>query len=375
VRVLYLPLEPYRERYTEMLATWTIGRWESKVDLVVVNGERLPASSGEIDTGSVLDAYGRSYWSTTQVAALVALLHKQACTGNDAIYIDDMFTPGYEAIPYILDQLPLAWRPRIFSRNFAQSVDPDDFTHAMRSWMRPYEQMVCNSSTGVFVASSCHAELMSVANFDTMKVHITGLPFDADDVRQRLGKAPQPINQRPKKAIYSSRFDVEKNPHLFLDIVEALHHHTEFVLCTGGAAVRGLPTAVRRLRHFEEFGWIRVERGCTKARYYQELSTSRVQINTALQDFVSNTAIEASTFGTITLAPAYRSFPEALRNNHHQLFVPWSTEDACNKLCALVDNPSRVQDVGWLSRVQDRTLDRTLACMKGQLYPEWWEED
>jgi len=379
MKVYYLPLEAYRERYTECLTGWTCARFRGRpgIDLTVVNGVLMPGG-GTIKSGAVLDAHGRSYWSTTQVAALVSELYKGECTSDDVIYLDDMFTPGYAALPYILSQTPRRERPRLFARNHAQCVDPDDFTFKMRRWMRSYEHMVYQSANSVICASSVHKEAMEVAMLDMCRaeIEVLGLPYDSAAVRQRGWLAPVvPASQRPHKVIYSSRFDAEKQPHFFMDIVESSDPSIEFVLCTGSDTVRSsLPSALERLAALEKSKRITVHRGCTKPDYYAHLASSRVQLNTARQDYVSYTALEASTFGTSTLAPAFRSFPEALRNNDQHLFVPWSISDAVAKLANLVAEPPPSGEDGWLARVHDLTLDRIIGAFAGELpSTPWWE--
>ena len=50
--------------------------------------------------------------------------------------------------------------------------------------------------------------------------------------------------------------------------------------------------------------------GLTKEQYYQELNDCRVQFNSALQDYVSWTVIEATAFGADIVYPNFSSFPE-----------------------------------------------------------------
>jgi len=376
MRVFYLPLEAYQERYTESLAGWTIGRFSAnpKMDVTVVEGNLLPGG-GEIKTGAVLDAHGRSYWSATQIAALVATLRRDGASSEDVIYMDDMFTPGYEAIPYILSQTPASCRPKLFARNHAQSVDPDDFTFRMRAWMRPYEEMLYASADGVICASSAHAEAMKIAMLDQHRasIHVLGLPYDHNAVRSLYPAPVLPLDERPLQVIYCSRFDAEKQPHLFMDIVEASDPQIKFVMCTGGLEVRSSATALERLSQLERSGRVHVLRGCTKSGYYEQLANSRVQLNTARQDYISYTAIEASSFGTPTLAPAFRAFPQTLRNNLRHLFVPWSLEDAVAKLDALVMLPQLSDSDGWLAKTQHATLDR-IAALFNDDHPieQWW---
>jgi glycosyltransferase involved in cell wall biosynthesis len=366
--IYYLPLEPYPERYTELLTNWTITRFNARgVPVTVVLGQRLPDEG--IRVGQVLDAAGRSHFALTQVAELVKALPAMTC--DDVIYFDDMFTPGYEALPYILMQLPVVRRPRIFARNHAQSVDPDDFTFPMREWMRHFEQVVYRTATGIICASTVHKELMEVAMLDSCPIHVLGLPYDENDVRRLAGPLPG-WHQRPRQVVYSSRLDREKQPHFFMDIVDRLAPKGfSFHVCTGSKEPRSNdPSAVERLLAMEAKGRVTIHRATTKARYYEVVKNSRVQLNTARQDFVSYTAIEASSLGTYTLAPAFRSFPETFDNNADFLYVPWSVQEACEKLELLATlGPRMAGDdtheslVGKLSAYQHAALDRIIDLL------------
>lgn len=367
MKIYYMPLEPYQERYTELLTNWTVERWMDRpgVDLVTVHGQKL----GEgINVGSVLDAYGRCYWSMTQIGYLVKELRDRPPRSNDVIYFDDMFTPGYEALPYILDQLPVVNRPRIFARNHAQSVDPDDFVFPMRRWMRHFEKLVYQTATGIICASTVHKEMMESAMLDDCPIHVLGLPFDALDVRSRGPAELASFEDRPRQVIYASRFDREKQPHFFMDVVEearARKLDVSFVVCTGATEMRSNDrSALTRLEALRVAGMVQVQTNLTKNAYYALLANSRVQLNTARQDFISYTAIEASTFKTPTLAPAFRSFPEALRSRADQLYVPWSVEEATDKLSNLLEKGSQY-GADYLSFDQNGTLDRILELFQG----------
>jgi hypothetical protein len=359
MRIWYLALEPYRERYTEQLTGWfTAACRRRKVDVVVINGESLKGNE-TIRTGQVLDAHGRCFWATTQVAALVARLHE--VRPDDWVFVEDLFTPGYEALPYIFDQNQQ--HPWIAVRNWAQSVDPDDFTHRMRRWMRPFEQLVDATSDLVFVASTCHAEMLQTAGLhDRAVVEVVGLPFDSEQVRALGPSVVAAWGERDHVVVYSSRLDREKQPHFFMDVVEAMHGEARFVVCTGSDQPRSNdPSAIDRLLSLKKRGWLDLRTGLTKRTYYGVLAGARVQLNTARQDFVSFTALEASAFGVPTLAPVFRSFPEALGGRRSQLYVPWSLDDCCLCLRALLRSGEPACRA--LSEEHDKTFDRMLEAM------------
>lgn len=357
MKILYAGLEPYRERYTEQLTHWvSLAACRAGVSLEPVEGER---GSGLIETGVVLDAHQRARWGLVQTSRLIGRLPDFGA--SDWVWLDDLFHPGYEALAYVLAQTPVAARPRLVVRNWAQSVDPDDFTHAMLAWMRPYEEMVVRTSALVLVASDAHADMWRGAGLagqpgqaDLLKV---GLPFNSGEVRHL---APPAIDwaARPRRVVYSSRLDREKQPHFLMDLVEQLAGEMEFVVCTGSAAPRSNdPGVLARLGGLADRGLVRVAAGLSKRQYYAELSAARVQLNTARQDFVSFTALEASALGVATLAPCFRSFPEELPPA--QLYAPWSLADAAGRLRELAGLPGAPPGVGALAARHDGTLDRT----------------
>jgi hypothetical protein len=76
-------------------------------------------------------------------------------TSDDIIFFEDAFTPGMESLFYIIDQVPIQYKPKIYARFLAQSIDPDDFVNreGMFNWMRKYEEMLDSKLTGILVAS------------------------------------------------------------------------------------------------------------------------------------------------------------------------------------------------------------------------------
>jgi hypothetical protein len=72
---------------------------------------------------------------------------------------------------------------------------------------------------------------------------------------------------------------------------------------------------------------------------------------------------EADTLGCNVLYPAYRSFPETFANDHSRMYVPWSQEDAINKLMKLLTKPSA--SMGLISDWNDGTVDRIVDIMTG----------
>lgn len=377
MKVWYLPIEPYEERYTRQLLDWTFAAFRRHgVDTYAVYGD-YPTDVGmrtlAIQESLPLAPHDRSIWALTQTAELIRAFKAGHVASDDVIYLQDMFHPGYSALPYVMALTGV--RPRVYVQNCAQSIDVYDFTYPLRAWMRPYEQMVAQTATGIFVASSIHKELMQVAGQDSAPIHVVGLPFDSAEVKRTLGPVSGVIERR---VLFTSRFDAEKQPHVYLDLVERAHalggswSDVAFAVSTSAATLKSNdPSAILRARRLQERGVLTIHEGLSKRDYYQLLATSSAHVNCALQDFWSNTLNEAATFGVPTVAPCFRAFPEAIRNPD-QLYVPFDLDDALATLAPFV---GLVDDAALVDRAlancrrivdeADRTLDTVCAVLLG----------
>jgi len=374
-KLFYMGLESYEARYTLQLQEWNERVFKAHgIDYEIIKGEELDNSKA-IVTGSVLDAHGRSYYSLSQTMNLVQKMKNGEITSDDVIFYEDMFTPGLECLPYIMDQSPPEYRPKVFLRFLAQTTDPDDFLirEGMFDWMRRYEQMVDEFVTGICVASEEFVAHLRTAGFKK-PIYVTGLPFGKSEVQERVPN-PKPLKERTKRVGFAARWDDEKQPHFYMDLAEAYYKidpTVEFAIFCGHPELkssdqeyvdRALELQAGNTANFK------IYTGLKKNDYYNLLADSQVLFNCALQDWVSNTVSEADTLGTLTLYPAYRSFPEVFANNGRHLYVPWSMEDCISKLSNMFDdiNTDNLSEysLGKISDYQNGTIERTLKVISG----------
>jgi hypothetical protein len=374
-KLFYMGLESYEARYTLQLQEWNERVFkEHGIDYEIIGGEELDNSKA-IVTGSVLDAHGRSYYSLSQTMNLVQKMKNGEITSDDVIFYEDMFTPGLECLPYIMDQSPPEYRPKVFLRFLAQTTDPDDFLirEGMFDWMRRYEQMVDEFVTGIIVASEEFVAHLRTAGFKK-PIYVTGLPFGKEEVQERVPN-PKPLNERSNRVGFAARWDDEKQPHFYMDLAEEYYKidpTVEFAIFCGHPELKSSDQEyVDRALALQEGDTanFKIYTGLKKNDYYNLLADSKVLFNCALQDWVSNTVSEADTFGTLTLYPAYRSFPEVFANNGRHLYVPWSMEDCVSKLSNMfddikIDNLSEY-NIGKISDYQNGTIERTLKVISG----------
>lgn len=377
-KLFYMGLEAYNARYTLQLTEWNRRVFERRgIDVVYVPGETLD-NSQRISVGQVLDAHGRSYFGMSQMMNLVRMMQRGEVTSEDVIYFEDMFQPGFESLPYIIDQLPEHMWPRIYVRCLAQTIDPDDFVHVwgMDRWMRAYEQMVCSSVAGVLATNEEMVAHMRVAGWDVPLYNISGLAFGKDEVISRVDNYIRPFSSRRMRVVFSARWDQEKQPDFYMDLIDAWKERypskdVEFVICSGGELKSNNDSYMERTRKMVEDGKLVIYDNLDKNKYYEIVNDSRVVFNCALQDWVSNTVSEADALGCNVLYPAYRSFPETFANDHERMYVPWSIDDAIAKLDVLLKKPH--ENMGKISDWTDGTIDRICDILEGK--GEQWRRD
>jgi hypothetical protein len=373
-KLFYMGLEPYKARYTLQLQDWNEAVFKRRgIDYVIVPGETL-SNDQAIVTGQVLDAHGRTYFGMSQLMNLVKMMKAGEVTNEDVIYFEDMFQPGIESLPYIMDQVDPSMRPRIAVRCLAQSIDPDDFVHVwgMQDWMAAYEKMVDKFADIVLASNEEMAMHMKVAGWKAPIYNISGLAFSRDEVRSRVDKLI-PFKERKVRVCFSARWDQEKQPDFYMDLIEEWNRRhdaaipnsprVEFAIFSGAKLKSNNDSYMARTRDLQERGLLTIYEDLSKNDYYNLLSDSRVLFNCALQDWVSNTVSEADTLGCNVLYPAYRSFPETFSNDYERLYVPWSIDDAIRKLMPLLKEPH--VNMNNISRWTDGTIDRIVDILKG----------
>jgi glycosyltransferase involved in cell wall biosynthesis len=367
-------LEPYEGRYTLQLQNWNETAFKRRgINYEIIHGDILDNSKA-IVTGQVLDAHGRSYYSLTQMANLVKKMKAGEVTSDDVIFFEDMFTPGMEILPYIMDQTDPRYQPRVFVRCLAQTIDPDDFLHVwdMQKWMGHYEKMVDTWVSGILASNEEMVAHMKIAGWEAPIYNISGLAFDKTEVQSRVAEI-KPFITRKKRVVFAARFDQEKQPGFFMDLVEEYgheHRDVEFAILSGGPLRSNAEHYLERARELEKTANFKIYENLKKNEYYELLADSKVLFNCALQDWVSNTASEADALGTNCLYPAYRSFPETFANDNECLYIPWSMEDAKEKLGKLLVTPRK--NVGKLADWTSGTIDRCLDIIYNNREAEKW---
>jgi len=373
-KLFYMGLEPYEGRYTLQLQEWSERAFKRKgIDYVVVPGETIDNTKA-ISVGQVLDAHGRSYFGMSQLMNLVQMMRNGDVTGEDVVFFEDMFQPGIESLPYIMDQIPVEQRPRVWIRCLAQAIDPDDFVHVwgMSKWMSLYEEMCNEFVTGVLASNEEMVANMKVANWKAPLYNVSGLAFDKGEVQERVNNNIKPWAERANRVVFAARWDQEKQPDFYMDIAEQYADtDVEFAVLQGGPLRSNDQKYIDRANSLAQKGILTLHENLKKEQYYDIVNDSKVLFNCALQDWTSNTVSEADALGCNVLFPAYRSFPEVFANDHTRMYIPWSVDDAADKLNRLLEAPSK--NIGKISDWTTDTIDRYIDIMSGE--GEQWRRD
>jgi hypothetical protein len=208
---------------------------------------------------------------------------------------------------------------------------------------------------------------MKVAGWKAPIYNISGLAFGKTEVQ---GRAPfiKEFQDRSMRVVFAARWDQEKQPDFYMDLIDAYNerygNNVEFALLSGAKLRTNNDSYMERTFNMEREGKLTIYSDLDKNDYYRLLSDSRVLFNCALQDWVSNTVSEADALGCNVLYPAYRSFPETFANDYTRLYVPWSIEDALNKLYGLLSSPH--PKMGKISDWTDGTIDRICDILEGK---------
>lgn len=355
--LIHLPLEKYKQRYTEFLADWELEVLSSDFSVK----QLIPASETTvIQKGRVLDSVARPLTCLQQMQMLLPMLS----TGKRTVYFSDFYHSGLDALAYSTHGNKNEIKTAAFC--WAQTFDRYDFTVDMMEWMRPYEVMALSIYDAVFVAQDLLADLITTAlPMMRGKVHAVGLPFKSAHVKSAL-KA-EDVAYQEYDAMYSSRWDVEKNPTAFLDLCEH-RQDLRFAICTGSPSLTGTDSKAinRLLKGFDSnrFKNVSLFTDCTKSQYYGVLTRSKVQINTAYQDWVSFTLLEALTFGCKPLYPCYRGFPDALNYSMANMYSPvFDLNEVSYKLDDLIQDKVSSVDGDVILAYHNKTLNRISSIL------------
>lgn len=144
--------------------------------------------------------------------------------------------------------------------------------------MRPIEQGFGKQYDFIFTCSDILRKLLIDAGVGNERnIYTVGLPFNGECLGRQLKEMG--VKRRGKKpfVLFSSRFDDEKDPMFFLDLVERCPD-IQFKLVSPYTSrpISNNPQVMERLNKVLKNGNLELVSTHDKARYYQTLSDAKV---------------------------------------------------------------------------------------------------
>lgn len=283
----YIPIEPYETRYT---ADW-IAQFEKEfkkhgVPYTTILGK---TDSTKVTAGGVLDACGTHIFKFTQLNRIIRRIKSGKIHDGDIIFFADLWFPGIESLFYIRNMLTIDFK--ICGIFHAGTYDTHDFTYRnnMREWGKYLEASWFTGIDMIFVATEFHKAMLLENSEQVMgladKIKVTGLPFYADELRDKYGTNKSDINI----LVFPHRCDEEKHPELFDSLVTELQNRGfDFVACK-----TILETASRE-------------------EYFKILAQSKVMVSFADQETFGYSTLESMALDNIVVVPNRLSYVETV---------------------------------------------------------------
>jgi len=329
VNIIYLPLESINERYTEQWSRWIPDAFLKRGwSVTTILGERL---SEGIEVGTFLDLHSSMHWFYTQLANTVKHLRNLPKSQEhmvDVIFIPDTEMWGVEGLRYLqrLDN-----RENLYIVGFchAGSYTKGDFMEPMNDLGRLLEPAWFNTMDLVFVGSQYHKRqivdnrLLNSSLHVAKKIHVTGNPYDSDEVRKLSSTQGinflTPTKDRTYDLILCDRPDTEKGTVHALAIAAILAEHEKatIAITTSRPTYKSNDPLIEELVHglVNTYPSVTLHEGLSKHKYYTIMADSKCYLSCTKEENFGYCCIEAMSLGTYPIVPKEYAFMQHLAIN------------------------------------------------------------
>jgi len=358
-------LEELPERYTVQWAKWFREELRGReIEYTDIAGDQLTSS---VETGKVLDAAGTNYFKFSQLQTICTLFREGIIKDGDKFFIADMWFPGLEAIPYMAQ----LYNKKIDIYGFlhAGSYTDEDFAQPMQIWAKYFERGWHQLCTKVFVGSEYHKEkfydkrlwkqepsIWDIEGKD--KIIVTGNPFKSSVVLDVVKGI-----KKERQVIFPNRFDKEKRPLMFLELVRDLKHtDIKFVVTTSRNKLTNDNDLMREAeKTLAECPNFTIKVGLTKEEYYQELGKSKVFFSPTIEENFGYCLIESLLASCIPVVRKDFSHIEILGGNEKLMFEYY--HEAREKVLQYV-NVDKPVTFAPLAMKYDKSIENILKEME-----------
>jgi len=321
MRIFRIPLEILPERYTEQWAQWFPNEMERcGFSYNEIPGEPL---SSKVETGKVLDASGTMHFKFSQMKRISEMFKKGMVKDKDAFFIDDIQFPGVWAIKYMAHMYGI--KVFLFGYLHASSYTSEDFAEPMSPFMKSIEKSWIFTYDKIFVGTNYHKSSFIEKRFPAAykrqakkMLYVSGGPWNVWTVQMLTYKSPLFEQGKRNRIIFSSRFDIEKRPNVFLKLADFMYNilgmkDIEFLITTSRNKLTDDKNLLNMLdRAYNKIPTLEVMMGIDKQSYYAHLSQSKLMVSTTIEENFGYCVVESLSLNTPVLVPNNYSHPEIL---------------------------------------------------------------
>lgn len=262
MKIFFVPIEPFEERYSAQWLRWFEREFrKNDIEYLTILPENRMADS--IREGEFLDIIGTNHFKAQQLQKLCELIDVGVISNEDVILVEDYWFPGIEMLGYMRDALELDFK--IAGMLHAGTWDPNDFItqKGMRSWARNIEEGWFKLADVIFVATNYHKDLILDGTYieDVTKIKVTGFPLYSDFLVEEEYFCAASMFPKKNQIIFPHRFAPEKNSEIWLEIQQL---------------------AKEDLLH--DWSFIDTQKITSKNQYYTLLAESKIVLSLAYQE-------------------------------------------------------------------------------------------
>jgi glycosyltransferase involved in cell wall biosynthesis len=399
-------LEPYKERYTTQMRVWAESAIEKRdIDFDFITPVKHPDGqphmpkaildtiTKKVKNGTVLDAAGTNYYKAKQLAEFMKLIHDGEVKKDDIVFLFDFQYPGLEAIRYTSDIMGLDLK--LYAVCHASSYVRGDFTEPMADWLIYFERGWWKILDGIFVGTEYHKNAIISRRFSENakeiadKIHVTGNIFHSEHVRNMAGEPISP-NKREFDIVFSNRWDEEKDPNMFVTILDLLLRkgieslnvaittsREKFSNGTAELAKVRLNNLIEELDYTNDIiendtVKITIFEDLSKTDYYKIVANSKVFITTSPEEMFGYCLVEALALGCHPIVRSVASHVDIMLGEDVESMTVSEIADvvskymftneleAVEKILIALKNP---QPKPYLTRQYDYSADAMLNIM------------
>ncbi len=303
--LVYVPIEPLKERYTESWYNNFPPLFEAAgFNVTIVDGTPLEQ---EVKVGTFLDINSTTHYKWSQLQKISQMFHKGMIAPGTVFFFGDLEFWGIEGVRLLADMNNVDVKLAAFLH--AGSYTREDAFEIAEPYQRFTEVGWLAAMDKVFVGSRYHYNVFlerRVFPLDGLylgnRIHVTKNPLFLSDYEgyNTLGVK----NAKKKKMLLTNRFDPEKRPQQTLQLFQDLKVEFpdwEFVVTTGRSVLRGDPKHVAYARMLEDSGVITIKANLSKAEYHKELADAAVVVTHSIEENYGYCIAEALLYGCVPL--------------------------------------------------------------------------